>query len=81
MNHEAFYLVYFRSCNRIWCSRTGQLASDVVKTKTRNSKVMKHFDNSSAIDNDAVQPDDVSQLYVPSETNNKECFRYMRLFR
>ena len=42
---------------------------------------MKHFDNSSAIDNDAVQPDNVSQLYVPSETNNKECFRYMRLFR
>ena len=41
MNHEAFYLVYFRSCNRIWCSRTGQLESDVVKTKTPNSKVMR----------------------------------------
>ena len=41
MNHEALYLVYFRSCNRICCSRTGQLESDVVKTKTRNSKVMR----------------------------------------
>ena len=41
MNHDAVYLVYLRSCNRICCSRTGQLESDVVKTKTRNSKVMR----------------------------------------
>ena len=43
MNHDAVYLVYLRSCNRICCSRTGQLESDVVKTKTGNSKVMRNI--------------------------------------
>ena len=41
MNHDALYLVYLRSCNRICWSRTGQLESSVVKTKTQNSKVIK----------------------------------------